>query len=79
MAKLYDDGKTTIIERPAVTADVAAPHIVKILDDKVMELVESFGNFPVETKAIDARAWQHMLIYVPKEALEARLAKINQQ
>lgn len=49
------------------------------LTDKVMDLSDLLGGFPAESKAIDSRAWQHLLVYVPKEELEARLKKLNER
>jgi hypothetical protein len=49
------------------------------ISDKVMELVDVLAAFPAETKSVDSRAWQHLLVYVPKEELEARLKKINER
>jgi hypothetical protein len=40
-------------------------------------LVEFMGNHPLETKAVRSEAWQHLLVYVPREELQTRLDKIK--
>lgn len=41
-----------------------------ILADKIMDLAEMMGNDPEATHQIDARAWQHLLVYAPKAEQE---------
>lgn len=43
----------------------------QIITDMLMECVERLGNFP--RAQIDPRAWQHLLTYMPKDALSLRV------
>jgi len=45
------------------------------LEDQIMDLVETLGRYPSEAKQVDPRAWKHLLVYVPKAELEAKLNK----
>lgn len=38
----------------------------ELLENMLMEVVECMGCFPVETKNIDCRVWQHLLVYASK-------------
>jgi hypothetical protein len=49
------------------------------IETDMSHLVEFLGNHPLETKAVRGEAWQQLLIYVPREELQARLDKIKKE
>jgi hypothetical protein len=42
-------------------------------------LVEFMGNHPLETKAVRSEAWRQILVYVPREELQARMDTIKKE
>ena len=48
----------------------------KRLSDKMMDLADYFARTLAKP---DPRAWDHLLIYCPREALERRLAAVSPQ
>lgn len=52
------------------------PNISEVLSDKIMDLADLLGQFPrIET---NKKAWEHLLIYAPKELSVNRRCEMNE-
>lgn len=48
---------------------------IQSLSDAIMDLAEQMGNRPKETLEIDARPWDHILVYAPRASMIPLLPK----
>lgn len=53
-------------------------NVVDRVEDKLNDIADTCAMFPTETKAADPRAWRQMLIYVPREHVEAHLKWLDE-
>ena len=48
-------------------------NVANRIEDRINFVAECCGRNPVEAKTVDPRAWRQLLIYVPREVIEAHL------
>lgn len=53
-------------------------NIAARVEDRLNFVAECCGRSPVAIKAVDTRAWRQLLIYTPREVIEAHLQWLDQ-